>query len=47
MVNENTKSVSAFDLVFVDSGDSLEVAHSAGAGALAVLGLEGPSVYIT
>lgn len=40
------RSVSALDLVLVDSGDGLEVSGSASAGALAVLGLEGPSICV-
>ena len=34
------RSVSALDLVLVDSGDGLEVSGPATAGALAILGLE-------
>ena len=43
-MSKDTKSIPALDLVFVDSGDSFEISHSAGAGALTVLGLERPSV---
>ena len=34
------RSVSALDLVLVDSGDGLKVSGPATAGALAILGLE-------
>lgn len=42
--SRHTKSISAFNLVLVDSGYSFKISHSAGAGTLAVLGFEGPSV---
>lgn len=38
------RSVASLDLVLIDSGDGLEVSGPASASALAVLGLEGPSV---
>jgi hypothetical protein len=38
------QSVSALDLVLVDTGDGLEVASAASSSALPVLGLQGPSV---
>lgn len=40
----NRSVPSSFDLVFVDAGDGFEVAGASSASALAVLGLEGPSV---
>ena len=40
------RSVSALDLVLVDSGDGLKVSGPATAGALAILGLERPSILM-
>lgn len=43
---EQVRSVSAFDLILVDTSDGFEVSHATSSSALPVLGLEGPSVCI-
>jgi hypothetical protein len=41
---QHTKSISAFDLILVNSGDCLEISGSASAGAFSVLSFKRPSV---